>query len=280
MCDDGHTYERGAIAQWLQQPRGLDDNGRPLPPRSPLTNLALRSVELRPNIALRKSIEAWLEIYPNLRMKAPRMNLEDVRVVVEGLQADAGSKASRFEAVMAEKDEEIVGLKFELEHAKRQRGGALSSRPVSEDVEEYAVPHPSDFENTPFTAKMCRILIMLHAGGKHHNSNQLLWEKLLYVIVLPELTQMAFIRDPRLETAVVGTSAESWCALQYLIRTYSRLPSGAGSASPRSCALKVPLAPEGEEGKWFTPTQIFELVDVLRSRQDLIEGTSGDVLLG
>ena len=119
MCDDGHSYERTAIQRWLQQPRGVDEaTGWPRAPRSPMTNLALRSVELRPNIALQGAIEAWLQIYPHLRMKAPRMSFDDVRAVVEGLHADASAKQGGWKAKLAAKDEEIQLLQRELEVAE------------------------------------------------------------------------------------------------------------------------------------------------------------------
>lgn len=145
MCDDGHTYERVAIVRWLQQPRRTDDyTGLPLPPRSPFTNLTLRSVELIPNIGLRKAIEAWLQIYPHLRMKPPRMNLEDVRAAVEALQADAGSKQQRLEAQrveqrrleaqLVEKNAEISRLRMELKHAWQEQ-----AFPEERDIEALTV---------------------------------------------------------------------------------------------------------------------------------------------
>ena len=48
MCADGHSYERTAIATWLQ---GYAT--------SPCTNLRLRHIDLVPNIALLNSIEEW-----------------------------------------------------------------------------------------------------------------------------------------------------------------------------------------------------------------------------
>lgn len=46
MCSDGHTYERAAIKQWLHKHS-----------RSPLTNAALESTGMIPNIALRQAIQ-------------------------------------------------------------------------------------------------------------------------------------------------------------------------------------------------------------------------------
>jgi len=51
ICDDGHTYERAAIAQWL----ATHDT-------SPITNLRLANKILRPNHNLRSSIQ---ELNPN-----------------------------------------------------------------------------------------------------------------------------------------------------------------------------------------------------------------------
>ena len=49
---DGHSYERAAIANWLQQ--------RAAAPTSPLTGMLLPSLGLTPNHALRHAIEKWL----------------------------------------------------------------------------------------------------------------------------------------------------------------------------------------------------------------------------
>ena len=49
---DGHSYERSAIANWLQQ--------RSAAPTSPLTGMLLPSLGLTPNHALRHAIEKWL----------------------------------------------------------------------------------------------------------------------------------------------------------------------------------------------------------------------------
>jgi len=46
---DGHTYERAAIEHWLDT-RDI----------SPLTGLALNSVELKPNLELKREIDEWL----------------------------------------------------------------------------------------------------------------------------------------------------------------------------------------------------------------------------
>ncbi len=45
---DGHTYERGAIEQWLHQHN-----------TSPLTGKRLDHARLVPNFSLRKAIEEW-----------------------------------------------------------------------------------------------------------------------------------------------------------------------------------------------------------------------------
>lgn len=50
MCTDGHSYERTAIATWLR------DHAT-----SPCTNLPLTHLDLVPNIALRNSIEEWVQ---------------------------------------------------------------------------------------------------------------------------------------------------------------------------------------------------------------------------
>jgi hypothetical protein len=52
VAADGHSYERCAIEQWLEQARSAK-----LWPLSPLTLLPLRSTRLLPNIALRKACQ-------------------------------------------------------------------------------------------------------------------------------------------------------------------------------------------------------------------------------
>jgi hypothetical protein len=54
--DDGHTYERLQIQEWL-------DRGNMT---SPLTNLRLRSTTLTPNFALRNAIEEFLTKHPEI----------------------------------------------------------------------------------------------------------------------------------------------------------------------------------------------------------------------
>lgn len=48
VCEDGHSYERGAIEAWLK-----DHN------TGPMSNVRLKSTAVVPNHALRNSIEAW-----------------------------------------------------------------------------------------------------------------------------------------------------------------------------------------------------------------------------
>jgi len=48
MCDDGHTYERSAIENWLQTHN-----------TSPNTNAALEDTKLRPNHAMRCACAEW-----------------------------------------------------------------------------------------------------------------------------------------------------------------------------------------------------------------------------
>lgn len=53
ICADGHSYEREAITEWLQQSRS-----------SPKTNLELPNRRLIPNVALRAAIEGFRERSP------------------------------------------------------------------------------------------------------------------------------------------------------------------------------------------------------------------------
>ncbi len=48
-CSDGYTYERAAIALWLQGHNS-----------SPMTNITLASKDLVPNLPLRSAIRDWL----------------------------------------------------------------------------------------------------------------------------------------------------------------------------------------------------------------------------
>ena len=48
VCEDGHSYERGALEAWLMN----HDT-------SPMSNARLNSTMVVPNHALRNSIEAW-----------------------------------------------------------------------------------------------------------------------------------------------------------------------------------------------------------------------------
>ena len=49
IAQDGYTYERSAIASWLQQGSGL----------SPMTNAALRDATVIPNFNLKSQISSW-----------------------------------------------------------------------------------------------------------------------------------------------------------------------------------------------------------------------------
>ncbi|CAD7930864.1 unnamed protein product [Amoebophrya sp. A25] len=122
LCDDGYTYEREAIATWLQQARReIDDwTGFPAPPRSPLTNLPLRSLTLTPNIALRQAIEAWFDCYPDMRVKRARMDLQDVRVAVESMRTEAEGKNERSQRRACELRQVIFALEADRESLMRE----------------------------------------------------------------------------------------------------------------------------------------------------------------
>ncbi|KDO32113.1 hypothetical protein SPRG_03331 [Saprolegnia parasitica CBS 223.65] len=53
---DGHSYERSAIAEWIRTSRETAPGGQVT---SPATNLPLRSLQLIPNLALKRSIEEY-----------------------------------------------------------------------------------------------------------------------------------------------------------------------------------------------------------------------------
>jgi hypothetical protein len=62
VATDGNTYERSAIAQWLN---------RGPPYRSPLTNLPMESATLTGNMAFKKLIRDFFEQHPELRQEHP-----------------------------------------------------------------------------------------------------------------------------------------------------------------------------------------------------------------
>eukprot|EP00929_Paragymnodinium_shiwhaense_P012761 TRINITY_DN12057_c0_g1_i3.p1 TRINITY_DN12057_c0_g1~~TRINITY_DN12057_c0_g1_i3.p1 ORF type:complete len:297 (-),score=24.08 TRINITY_DN12057_c0_g1_i3:503-1393(-) len=112
---DGHTYERDAIQQWLERPRGRDrETGRDLPPRSPVSNLPLPATTLTPNFALRNAIESFLAQRPNLVVKAHKMSLQDVQAAVKAFEQDFEAKGSTWEQRCQRLQAELECVKAEL----------------------------------------------------------------------------------------------------------------------------------------------------------------------
>ena len=71
IADDGHTYERSFILEWL----------RPGRMRSPITNLMLPSRTVRPNIALRSTISSWRA--EAATRAAEQVELRDIQFAVQ-----------------------------------------------------------------------------------------------------------------------------------------------------------------------------------------------------
>lgn len=92
---DGQSYERAAIEEVFRRRQRNEQTGVLEPPRSPLTNQVLATIELTPNIALRKAIDAYMQMRPELRRERPTMTLEDVRAALDALEADALAAKSR-----------------------------------------------------------------------------------------------------------------------------------------------------------------------------------------
>ena len=59
LCS-GHTYERAAIAQWLQ-----------VNTTCPLTRQPVNFTQLRPNVDLKRDIDAWLRRNQLLQVQPP-----------------------------------------------------------------------------------------------------------------------------------------------------------------------------------------------------------------
>lgn len=143
MCGDGNTYERSAIETWLQQPRGIDaETGLRRPPRSPLTNLPLPHVHLQPVRALRSAIESWFQHYPEMRIKPPRMDLQDVLVAVEILETEAVGKLGRKQAEVEEVERRLAERGRDVE--RLQQALAEGDAEVATLRQQVALAHSVD----------------------------------------------------------------------------------------------------------------------------------------
>lgn len=60
LCEDGHTYERSVILQWLATS-----------PTSPTTRQPMSPTNIRPNYALKSAIERWSQIAPRRVLPPP-----------------------------------------------------------------------------------------------------------------------------------------------------------------------------------------------------------------
>eukprot|EP01130_Rhizamoeba_saxonica_P002217 TRINITY_DN12067_c0_g1_i1.p1 TRINITY_DN12067_c0_g1~~TRINITY_DN12067_c0_g1_i1.p1 ORF type:complete len:757 (-),score=186.65 TRINITY_DN12067_c0_g1_i1:30-2300(-) len=78
MDNDGNSYERGAITDWLQQNQ-----------TSPITREPLQLSDLRPNRALRESIESFREQHPDLEVPTHIVvQVGSAATVVKGSNSD------------------------------------------------------------------------------------------------------------------------------------------------------------------------------------------------
>jgi len=127
ICEDGNSYERKAITEWLQTSRGAGRNGASIPVRSPLTNLPLPSSKLIPNRALKNSIESFFSANPDRRGKPrdPQPESSDGRKAV-GTAQDSSSLKRKLE-------EENERLRDENKRLKLVVGGGATDRGQSEN---------------------------------------------------------------------------------------------------------------------------------------------------
>jgi len=123
---DGHTYERVAISRWFQQPRSARANtigqGVVIPTiNSPMTGLPLPDLRLTPNIALRKAIEAFLQLRPDLQLRSSsktsssKMCEVDIQRMIEMFQMDMQQGK---QAIRLENSGQIRSLTMEVERLK------------------------------------------------------------------------------------------------------------------------------------------------------------------
>jgi hypothetical protein len=90
MVDCGQVYDRASIEAWFGQ-QGQPDG---VPPKDPLTGVALGSTELRPVHALRNAIEEWIEMQPAAAAHAAAGSADSV----DGDGADASDGDSALTA--------------------------------------------------------------------------------------------------------------------------------------------------------------------------------------
>ena len=83
MTEDGHTYERSCITEWL----------RPGRMHSPMTSLLLSSRHVLPNHSLRNAIEQWRR-HDGVRQREA-LELKDIRFAVQLREEDLRQKDAK-----------------------------------------------------------------------------------------------------------------------------------------------------------------------------------------
>lgn len=106
ICVDGHSYEKAAIAEWLK-------GGHK---ESPRTNIALESVKLTGNLALKQSIQAWNSVSRELG--------------ASGGQEQAGAPVAAASEVAVE-DENDKNLDAGYPENEEKEGAAASAKKSS-----------------------------------------------------------------------------------------------------------------------------------------------------
>jgi len=119
ICEDGNTYEKIAIVEWLQRCGGSA--------RSPLTNLPLESTKLIPNRAVKNAIESWFGENRRGRGEREKMELADVKAIVEVLEKEGLKGQSGLKRKLEAEQEENQRLRSENKRLKMNSIGSASS---------------------------------------------------------------------------------------------------------------------------------------------------------
>merc|ERR550514_2234513 len=109
----------------------------------PRHGLPLRSLDLRPNHALRKSIEIFLQEMPHLRLRA--MQRQDVGQCLEQRERDLKAMAGQSANAVPRRDFERLFLRLRLaERECETLRGELNSRPAYQESTRASSPHEEE----------------------------------------------------------------------------------------------------------------------------------------
>jgi len=195
ICD-GHTFDRASIAEWFR--RGNR--------KSPLTNLPLPTLQLLPNVALKKAISEYLIARPELRRRA--MEQDDYAkavqcfeeaVVEKGLeQLSLQRKARQLES----REAELQSLEAELLSREAQlasREAQLASREAEVAAKEAV-----------FDLKQCqRSVLHAHEQRQLHGMQESSCDEGISISLLEKLTQR---QSSRMAPDASGRSSGSFIA--------------------------------------------------------------------